>query len=391
MEGATENIAEKLYGEKKSTKFPLRFNFSNEAAYNYQVSIIRQMEYALEMEADESILHGKMDFFNKFSQKYGKDVLRVIAHRANRLLPKVGILSQLKIKEDTVKYFKETQDIILHAIFDKEFEQINTIEDTQRYFTKLQGFETTRGKELWKEDLAFKTYYDEKLKLLHEKLAEKGYGENYTKFILEKHSYKKQEFYPFNNYANRLNEDFLDIYSKRFAIDGVSSALQDEKNIEEHLNDYQFYRGIYKQSNDEFIQYFVMTRVGTPIRVYHINSFEQAGYVPVLKKENGEYKFRDTQFSQTEDNFFMNVENTQIALEKFDVSLEPQEVRSTIEHIKESKEKRQRMKEQKTSLKAIAKTQRLSIINDIAARIKNAFLNKDRDRGQSYDMEEGQR
>ncbi len=385
MEGATENIVEKLYGEKYSTDSEMRFNFSNMASYPYQVSMIRQMEYALGMDADESILYGKMDFFNKFSEKYGKDALRVISHRANRLLPTEKARTQFKTGKEEIEYFEETQNIILHSVFDREFERLNSTQDIERYFSKLQGFETTRGKKMWENDISFQSYYNEKLKLIQEKLIQKGYGENYVKLILEKHKYQKQKFNPFKTYATTINENSIDEYSQSFALVSRAYELIDEEHLEEHLKDYRFYRGKYGEYDDEFFHYLVMTKEGKPCIIHYVNNFGGRKNIKIAETKDG-LEFKDTEFIQDSDSITLNTEGRQVSLEEFDISPNLELVRSKIEELKE---KRRKMKEQKTSLRIVAKTQRLSVINRVISEIKSAFRN--RDVAQNHSMEDEQR
>ena len=225
IEGATENVVEKLYGFKTSTfgkEGKIRFNFSKNTSYQYQVSLIRQMEAALGKECNESILTGNNEFYNEFAEKYGKDTLRFLRHRTNRLLNPYKI-------EDEIEYFKETQNTVLQKVFDKDFADIETVENAKEYLKKLQSFELTRGK--IEGDTFFKEYYEEKFEAVKVKLNLKG--ENIGK--LSNFEYKESEFYPITT-KEEMNQHMLDIASEE-----IPKYIEKGKDISNELRNFKFY------------------------------------------------------------------------------------------------------------------------------------------------------
>ena len=194
IEGATDSIVFKIFDDKSSFfRGKTRYNFCTGGGYERLTALIRQMEYVMGKECDESILLGKTDFFDEFSEKYGKDTFRIIKHRANRLVHPETI-------EKPDKFFQKTQNFLLERVFDKEFEEIETIEDAKKFMEKLQKFETTRGTELG--DKTFEGYYEKYLEQTKKRLKEKKYNESEIAEFVENHKYKRQEY-------NQVNLDGL--------------------------------------------------------------------------------------------------------------------------------------------------------------------------------------
>jgi len=194
IEGATDSIVFKIFDDKSSFfRGKTRYNFCTGGGYERLTALIRQMEYVMGKECDESILLGKTDFFDEFSEKYGKDTFRIIKHRANRLVHPETI-------EKPDKFFQKTQNFLLERVFDKEFEEIETIEDAKKFMEKLQKFETTRGTEAG--DKAFEEYYEKYLEQAKKRLKENKYNETEIAEFIENHKYRRQEY-------NQINLDGL--------------------------------------------------------------------------------------------------------------------------------------------------------------------------------------
>lgn len=160
IEACTEKICEDQYGDKTShTKClddkSIRMNFSQESTYSLPQIIYRQMAQLTETKmADKSIINGNTDFFDKFSDLYGKDTFQYLNHRATRLLDKS--LSEKK----QLKYLKEAQTMLLTKAFDKKFSTLQTEEDILNYMAELKNFEFVTAE--IENDTTFQDYYNHK-------------------------------------------------------------------------------------------------------------------------------------------------------------------------------------------------------------------------------------
>ncbi len=344
IEGGTENIVEKLYGNKVSRFYSkdLQFNFSKDTSYTYNVSLIRQMEYILKKDADESILRGDNKFFKEFSEKYGKDLFRFIKHRSNRLV------NPEKLKDDEA-YFKQTQNTILKKVFYKEFENIKTIEDAKSYFERLQGFELVRGK--FGNDNTFKKFYENRLIVAKKILTKKGYD---VQVLDETCSYKESEFYPFQTKEEEYGK------TQRFLINGISKEMIEDKEeiSSEKIKEYKFFSA--KKGDDH---YYLLARNGKQI------SLEMGGPVcaTVYSKRYG--KNLPSNLLQEQDSFYISIsDNEKISLEERTLTEDFDKFKSKIGEIVENQRTyKQRMQE----IRAIAKKQRTSVISNIINEIKN--------------------
>ena len=341
IEGATENIVEKLYGDKFSNfqSKNLQFNFSKDATYTYNVSLIRQMEYILKKDADESILRGDTKFFKEFSEKYGKSLFRFIKHRSNRLL------NSEKLKDEEA-YFKETQNTILEKVFYKEFANIKTIEDAKSYFERLQGFELVRGN--FKNDNTFKKFYENRLRVAKMILAKKGYD---VKTLDETCSYKESEFYPFQTKEQEYSK------TQRFLINGISKEMLDDKEVSsEKIKQYKFFSA--RRGDDH---YYLLAKNGQPILL------EMGG--PVSADIYSNKRYLPQNLLQEQDSFYISVsDNEKISLEERPLTRDFAKFQSKIVEVAgKQRVSNQRMQE----MRAIAKKQRTSVISNIINEIKN--------------------
>lgn len=343
IEGGTENIVEKLYGDKLSKFYSknLQFNFSNDASYTYNVSLIRQMEYILKKDADESILRGNSKFFKEFSEKYGKDLFRFIKHRSNRLL------DPTKLKDDE-EYFKETQNTILKKVFYKEFSNIKNIEDAKSYFERLQGFELVIGK--FKDDDTFKKFYENRLRLAKRFLTQKGYD---VQVLDETCSYKESEFHPFQTKKQEYSD------TQKFLINEISMEMLDDAEVSlEKIKEYKFFSA--KKDDDH---YYLLTRNGQPISLEIGKARSASIYSSRYKKGLPQ------ELLQEQDSFCINIsDNEKISLEERPLTEDFGEFQSKI---KESKQKKIVSKQKMQEIRAIAKNQRTSVISNVINEIKN--------------------
>ncbi len=343
IEGGTENIVEKLYGNKLSRFYSknLQFNFSKNTGYIYNVALIRQMEYILKKDADESILRGDNKFFKEFSEKYGKDLFRFIKHRSNRLV------APEKLKDDE-SYFKETQDTILKKVFYKEFAKIKNIEDAKNYFERLQGFELVRGN--FKNDNTFKKFYESRLKVAKMILSKRGYD---VQVLDETCSYKESEFYPFQTKEQEYSK------TQRFLINGISKEMAEDKEISsEKIKEYKFFSA--RKGND---YYYLLTRNGHPISLETGDPVQTTVYSEKYKRG------LPSNLLQEQDSFYIsNSDNEKISFEERTLTDDFDKFQSKI---RENVEKKRASKQKMQEIKVIAKKQRTSIISNIISEIKN--------------------
>lgn len=207
IEGATEDAVERRFEDKRSSLIGnIEFNLSYQCAYKEQVAIIRQMKAALGEDVDEEFLDLRGGFFKDFKAKYGSDLFRFILHRTTKLLggnfygkylydSKDKAIKVLTVHdEEGEKYFEETQNTILERVFDRDFENVGSLEDACAYFEKLRRFELTRGR--LEGSVFFEQYYNEKLNKVKGLLTEKGIDSSKLEEGLEKYKYERQEFNP---------------------------------------------------------------------------------------------------------------------------------------------------------------------------------------------------
>ena len=191
LEGETDNIVELIFGKDEgllvdtelNTGVTMRFPFSKDISYQYQVSLVRQMEFLLGEKSYKSVLDGNMDFEKKFSKKYGLPLTIFLAYRATRL---TGGGKNF----DSIKYFDETQNVLMQHIFDKKFENVETIDDAEEFFKRLDGLNAHRGKIDIGTRVAkdvYKDYFNEKIAAVKEKLVPKGFSEKEIDERIEKY------------------------------------------------------------------------------------------------------------------------------------------------------------------------------------------------------------
>lgn len=264
LEGETENLVEdffddntsskiyKIYDGNKATVF--HFNFSKNCTYEPLVAIVKQMEYALGKKSHQSVLDGKMDFEKEFAQKYGNKLLILMAFRTRRLCSDVYKMGE---------YLKKTQNILLETVFDKDFEEIENLDDAEKYFEKLKGFELNMVrisdvdhiKETETKDLSYQNYYNRKLEEIKKLLHFKGLPDEDIEKFLNQYAYQKQEFNPIHT-KEQENEII-----KKEIVRGLASQMINENKIIS-LQDCTFtrfkipngYSGIVFMHKDGYIQ-----------------------------------------------------------------------------------------------------------------------------------------
>lgn len=206
-EGMTENVVEKVYGEKKSKiitnsdgKKNIHFNF-NDDNYSTLVSIVQQMEYLTGKDCSSDVVYGKDEMIKAFSEKYGENLITYI-------IGKTFLLTSKRTNDlyKRISIFEDLQNVILETTFNSEFEQIENIEDAKEYMKKLRGFEKIRGSIYIRndnsfdfvEDSTFKDYYNLMHQEIKSKMLLKGYSAKQVS-ELDEYTYKRQEKYPMDS------------------------------------------------------------------------------------------------------------------------------------------------------------------------------------------------
>ena len=268
LEGETENLVEDYMGEEESgfdyfergdKADTIQYNFSQGASYKPQVSIIKQMEYVLGKKSYKSILNGNMEFETEFAKKYGMPLMIFLAHRTRMLIAGRKLNKRFKnIKPfNEVKYFKNTQNLLMKKVFDKDFEEINDIEDAKTYFEKLREFETMRGRIRYNdisiddrvEDNSFKKYYDKKYGEIVDKLQSKGFEKSEIKSAIEQYKYNRQLFKPF-----RTKEEEFEVV-KNIIISDIAQYCIRAKSVNVDNNNLEFnYFRILENSYQIFVR-----------------------------------------------------------------------------------------------------------------------------------------
>lgn len=251
-EGMTENTIDKVYGREKSSvieskknKTLVLLNFDSLTCYKTEVAIIKQMEYLLGKDYTSDVIYGESNMLKDFSNKYGKILTTYIKGKTyiNNLENKI---------DEMIIGFEEAQNVILQLAFNKEFKNIESIEDAKEYMQKLQGFEKLRGsvykerKGNFVEDNTFKEYYNKMHKKV--KMIFKGYPKEQLD-KLDEYTYKKQEKYPTDtkeDLHNNLKERLLQELAQSLA-EGEEINLE-ELRVEETLDQDIMCTRVYKKN-----------------------------------------------------------------------------------------------------------------------------------------------
>ena len=256
LEGETENLTEAYLGDNTSSyRFykqkdkmdRILFNFSENTIYAPFVSIVRQIEHSIGKKSYNSILKGNMEFEKEFAEKYGMQLMIFMAYRTRMLMAgeKINRIFKERKPFDEIKYFKETQDILMKKVFDKDFEDIKNIDDAKLYLQKLRDFETVRGrissfdKEVYDfiEDTSFQEYYDKKYKEVIERIANKGIKKEEIVSNLEQFEYERQEFKPRS--TEEEEEEQEQEWTKDFIVSKIAEkCIRNKEKID--INQYYF-------------------------------------------------------------------------------------------------------------------------------------------------------
>lgn len=264
LEGETENLVENFFGSKTSC-FDVKkreseydnglieiydrsqYNFNENTTYKPLVSLVKQMENALGEKSHKSIINGNMEFESNFAKKYGMPLLIFMVYRTRMLKAAKNlnrIFEDLQLL-DEVKYFKETQDILMKKVFDKDFKNIKNIEDAKLYFQKLRNFETVRGRIstkngydfIYYEDKSFEDYYNEKYVSTIETLKRNGFTEEEIQANLESYKYERQEFKTFQ--TKEEEKDFMKLV---VASHMSNVCIEEKKMVDLKKYEYRYFK-----------------------------------------------------------------------------------------------------------------------------------------------------
>jgi len=112
----------------------------------------------------------------------------------------------------------KAQNLILKRVFDKEFPEELTMENAQKYLSRLQGMELQRAR--IEGDEYFKEFYEEKYRIIKQQLLEKG-------MIWKSEAIKGTEYIYVNahKYTSDEKEEEDSVY-----FDSESDSLKFEQN-----------------------------------------------------------------------------------------------------------------------------------------------------------------
>lgn len=168
----------------------VQYNFMKGTSYPHFVSLVKQLEYVTGVKSYESSINGNTKFLRAIISKLGianTIKLCAVTNRMNKLQNwEMPMLEQLEM----------LQDMIMHISFDKEFEEIQSIQDAQSYLERLREFEKYRGKITYLSrngDLTvnntYREYYTSKFAKLQDRFKAQSN-------LLEEYRYKEQDLKP---------------------------------------------------------------------------------------------------------------------------------------------------------------------------------------------------
>ena len=337
LEGETENLVESFFGSERSCfdvkkreseynsvtierNDRIQYNFNKDITYRPLVSLVKQMEYTLGEKSHKSIINGNMEFESNFAKKYGMPLMIFMAYRTRMLMAGKKLNERFEDLQffDEVQYFKETQDILMKKVFDKDFKSIKSIEDAKLYFQKLRSFETVRGRIsteygndfLYYEDKSFEDYYSEKYASTIEKLKRNGFTEDEIHANLENYKYEKQEFKTF-----RTKDEEQEL-AKEFVVMEIAKRIIKQKKKIVDYNKYDF--EYLKTASDSYYFFCINNETSGKMGFSIQNSYEKEvakkNLTNILKNckdqtnytdfyeviKNGEYKLEKIEFQEGE-------------------------------------------------------------------------------------------
>jgi hypothetical protein len=263
IEGCTELSAQKLYRYKKSSKYSsLEFNF-RDSGYREPVCIVDQMEYLLGKSCIDATVLGNSSFFNEFRSKYGKNIFIYLKHELNKYVSRHAKKTR----------FYDVENKLLTCCFDKELENVKSIEDAEKYLERLNKFGGKRARPVSSDDPFLHEYYDRKLVQIKEILLSLNIDEKEIDDMIKNHSYKKVRFNPLyfkSDFKRLMDEDIRrSSFSKKIPIDELSAfSFQSDKN-----------------------DFLCVMRDGEIIEVYYYNNYKHDLSPNKVEIINGKYYF----------------------------------------------------------------------------------------------------
>lgn len=223
LEGANNNLVIDYFDDNTSSFYDLdlgtnynarvQYNFM-ESSYPHCVSLVKQLEYITGVKSYESSINGNSNFFRAVIRKLGVISTIKLCVTANRLENQNSY---------SFENLKELQNMIMHTSFNKEFENIQIIQDAKSYLERLRDFELYRGKitalsnngDLIRDN-SYKDYYTNQ----HTKLQER-FGDR-----LEEYRYKGQEMKP----TLEESEEKIQEQIKRLLMERMIGTYEGDKN-----------------------------------------------------------------------------------------------------------------------------------------------------------------
>ena len=228
LEGQTESLASEFFGEDTAsskvernglTMDEISYNFPYTTGYKSCVSITRQMEVALGHKSHDSIVNGDGSFEKEFAQKYGISTLIYLAGITDIM----SLDDVLQLGMPQAGMLKSAQNKLLKRVFNKDFENVNSVEDAREYFDKLREFEKVRAristkdsnnKETIKTDTTYEEYYKSQMQKVKEKLETLGIPMNQVEVALADYQYERQPFMDIYSSMSRPVIDFANVIAR---------------------------------------------------------------------------------------------------------------------------------------------------------------------------------
>lgn len=215
------------------------------------VCLIRQLESIVRVNSYDLVLEGKSNFLKKIENECGKDVLRYMRGRTNRL-------ASVKFSnEKNPDYLKETQNTLLETVFDRKLENIKSEFEAKQFFYELQKIRKFRAN--IPNDNFYEEYYKKVLEKVEEKLRTEKVEENIIQEIVEQ--YKEPP-----KIQLTTKED-----AKRDLLKGASITIANEiiNNPNTKAEDFEVFEG-----EKDGMVYYLLVKDNKPYAIKQINLFE---------------------------------------------------------------------------------------------------------------------
>lgn len=243
------------YNSKKNNKEAVFFfDVQRDSTYLHPVTFLKQMEVALGRKHYRNNFLDRLGFFKDFADKYGAELLTYLYSRTH-------ILEKCEFDDCDIQaqYIKETQDTLFKGVFDKDIEEMDSIQSAIDVLRKMIEMKKYRAKIYVFSDkesnfyTGFSELYNEYYRKIGRKLAYIGYTKSDIVKALDPYSYENIQ----------IDEEERDD-SILFEIDKY------EKNTHEKLNPEKIGFKYIISNYEEFIYEFYQRETGEALE-YGVN------------------------------------------------------------------------------------------------------------------------